>query len=193
MSNPILEAFGNAKTKRNNNSSRFGKYIEIFFDSRFKIAGAMNTNYLLEKIRVTQQSQGERNYHILYQLCLGLDAESRASLGLSGRSAGTFRYLNQSGCMNIDGVDDLEEFKDVLNCFIELGISETEYIFKVVASVLHLGNVDFDDIGDRECCVIESSTEYNPLEWAANLLGVPRDEIVKSLEKTVYISLLYDS
>src|SRR4051812_34965034 len=77
LANPILEAFGNAKTVRNNNSSRFGKYVEIFFDTQASICGARNTNYLLEKSRVVNTTENERNYHIFYQICSGFDINQR--------------------------------------------------------------------------------------------------------------------
>ena len=79
-SNPLLEAFGNAKTSRNNNSSRFGKFIEIQFDKGHKMSGAHIHIYLLEKSRIAQQTDGERNYHVFYQLLAGLSARSESAV-----------------------------------------------------------------------------------------------------------------
>ena len=93
--NPILEAFGNAKTTRNNNSSRFGKFIEIHFDSKYKVAGGYISHYLLERARVVSQSPEERNYHIFYQLCAGAPEQLRQQLQLG--TPDDFRYLNK-GC-----------------------------------------------------------------------------------------------
>jgi myosin heavy subunit len=106
--NPVLEAFGNAKTLRNNNSSRFGRWTAIHFSSKGSIIGASIENYLLEKSRVVFQNEGERNYHIFYQLCackgqdFGLEAGPEA-----------FRYLNQSNCTTAPGIDDSRDFSDV--------------------------------------------------------------------------------
>jgi myosin-1 len=94
-SNPLLEAFGNAKTVRNNNSSRFGKYFEIQFDKKGDPIGGRITNYLLEKSRVVYQSSGERNFHIFYQICSGSTKEEQEKYGT--KNAGDFYYLSQSG------------------------------------------------------------------------------------------------
>jgi myosin heavy subunit len=111
LANPILEAFGNAKTVRNNNSSRFGKYVEIFFDARGQICGAKTTNYLLEKSRVVGQTGDERNYHIFYQLCAGFSETERKKFRLA--DALSYTYLNQSGNVKIDDVDDVVDYKDM--------------------------------------------------------------------------------
>ena len=110
--NPVLEAYGNAKTIRNDNSSRFGKYCQVFFENNF-ICGADNTNYLLEKSRVVRQGPDERNFHIFYQIVNGADRELRGKYNLPD-STDHFKYLNQSGCSVVDGMDDKKEFADVL-------------------------------------------------------------------------------
>ena len=91
--NPILEAFGNAKTTRNNNSSRFGKFIEIHFDGKCSVVGGYISHYLLERARVTSQSPDERNYHIFYQLCAGANEEMAKKLHLAPPDS--FRYFNE--------------------------------------------------------------------------------------------------
>ena len=108
QANPILEAFGNAQTIRNNNSSRFGKFIRIEFNSRGQIAGANIERYLLEKSRVTSQTPNERNYHIFYQLMKGAPSEIKAYLLLDG-TLDDYRYTKISR-KDIDGVDDAVEF-----------------------------------------------------------------------------------
>jgi myosin heavy subunit len=106
--NPVLEAFGNAKTLRNNNSSRFGRWTAIHFSSKGSIIGASIENYLLEKSRVVFQNEGERNYHIFYQLCACKGQELVLDAGPE-----TFRYLNQSNCVTAPGIDDQRDFSDV--------------------------------------------------------------------------------
>ena len=105
---PLLEAFGNAKTVRNNNSSRFGRWIEVHFDGSGAIASARIEQYLLEKSRVVRQATSERNYHILYMLC---ESERGAQLGLLHPSA--YRFLNGSGCYAVDGRDESAEYGKV--------------------------------------------------------------------------------
>jgi myosin heavy subunit len=176
FANPILEAFGNAKTVRNNNSSRFGKFIEIFFDSSYRISGAQNTNYLLEKVRVVKQALGERNYHIFFQLCRGCSPEMLKKLGLSDPS--NFRYLNQSESLSIDGVDDAKDFREVEDCLTNLEIpeKETSALFEVTSGVLHLGNLVFEESGDRSCKL----KSLPSVQMVAKLLGVSESDIEKS-------------
>ncbi|RVX19198.1 Myosin-8 [Vitis vinifera] len=141
-SNPVLEAFGNAKTVRNNNSSRFGKFVEIQFDQRGRISGAAIRTYLLERSRVCQVSDPERNYHCFYMLCAApAEDVQRFKLG----NARTFHYLNQSNCYELEGVDDSKEYIATRKAMDIVGISsdEQEGIFRVVAAILHLGNIEF--------------------------------------------------
>lgn len=121
--NPLLESFGNAKTSRNNNSSRFGKWLEIRFqhshthDSHLELVGAKITQYLLEKSRVVAQANDERSYHIFYQMC----TYPAFDLGC----AENFRFLSLSGATEIAGVDDGKEFVDTLKSFDDLKFSGT--------------------------------------------------------------------
>jgi hypothetical protein len=172
-SNPVLEAFGNAKTLRNNNSSRFGKFMQIHFDPSAKILGCSNTSYLLEKSRVVFQDQGERNFHIFYLLCKGASDDMLKELKMK-RDPNNYKYINQSGCMDVDGINDASWYKEVLECFTSLGLNyekETMAILRVVASILLLGNVSFaEDPNDSENSVIKETGAS--LDDIAALLGV---------------------
>lgn len=167
-SNPLLEAFGNAKTLRNNNSSRFGKYFEIQFDTKGDPIGGKITNYLLEKSRVIMQVQGERNFHIFYQLCAGAEKDIRAEFGIA--SAENFYYLAQSGCYTVDNVDDVAEYNDTMKAMETIGISrdQRKQILKLIAGILWLGNVSFVENGSTTVI-----TDDNVLDFAASLLEVP--------------------
>ena len=120
--NPILEAFGNAKTVRNNNSSRFGKWMEVHFNGRAQICGSRIINYLLEKSRVVFQAPNERNYHIFYMITAASPPEMRTRLRLQGADA--YAYTNRSGSIVVDGLDDHEEFEVLLESFrcVALGV-----------------------------------------------------------------------
>lgn len=182
--NPILEAFGNAKTVRNNNSSRFGKYVEIYFDARAQICGATNTNYLLEKIRVVNQASGERNYHAFYQLLRGANATQLKTLRLTS-SPSDYYYLSQSGCDTVDDVDDAREHADVDKSMRELGWSAQEIndVYAILAGLLHLGNVHFDATGDRSCAVSLGSAAA--LANACSLLQLSASAFEKAVTSRV--------
>ncbi|KAG5114255.1 hypothetical protein JHK82_037524 [Glycine max] len=136
QTNFILEAFGNAKTSRNDNSSRFGKLIEIHFSVMGKICGAIVQTFLLEKSRVVQLALGERSYHIFYQLCAGSSSDLKERLNL--RAASEYKYLNQSDCMTIDGVDDAKKFHRLMKALdvIRMCKEEQELVFKMLAAIL---------------------------------------------------------
>ncbi|EPS66547.1 hypothetical protein M569_08229, partial [Genlisea aurea] len=127
-SSPVLEAFGNAKTVRNNNSSRFGKFVELQFNSRGRISGAAIRTYLLERSRVCQVSDPERNYHCFYMLCAAPPEEiTRYKLG----NPKAFHYLNQSNCYELNGVDDSEEYLLTKRAMDVVGISIDEQVSKL--------------------------------------------------------------
>ncbi|KAG9489357.1 hypothetical protein GDO78_005381 [Eleutherodactylus coqui] len=155
-SNPITEAIGNAKTTRNDNSSRFGKYTEISFDRRYQIIGANLRTYLLEKSRVVFQSENERNYHIFYQLCASALQPEFKDLRLM--NAEDFNYTNMGGCTVIEGVDDRRDMIDTQKTFNLLGFNVDFQmdVFKVLAAILHLGNVEFKRISDDKSSVVRN-------------------------------------
>uniref|UniRef100_A0AAZ3P529 Myosin VAb n=1 Tax=Oncorhynchus tshawytscha TaxID=74940 RepID=A0AAZ3P529_ONCTS len=144
-SSPIMEAIGNAKTTRNDNSSRFGKYIEIGFDKNYHIIGANMRTYLLEKSRVVFQATEERNYHIFYQLCASSHLPEFKPLQLG--NADDFHCTNQGGSPVIEGVDDAKEMCSTRKAFSLLGINETYQmdLFQILAALLHLGNVEVEE------------------------------------------------
>lgn len=140
--NPILEAFGNAQTVRNNNSSRFGKFIRIEFNRNGSISGAFIDWYLLEKSRVVRINANERNYHVFYQLLKGGDHKLKQEFLLDGLDVDDFTYT-RDGQDTISGVSDREEWDSLLEAFNIMGFSDKEQssILKTVAAVLHLGNL----------------------------------------------------
>ena len=166
--NPIMEAFGNAKTTRNDNSSRFGKYLEILFDKSTSIIGARIRTYLLERSRLVFQPSTERNYHIFYQLLAGLNPEDKKELGLS--TADDYKYTNQGGFPKIEGIDDAEEFQITKDALALIGVDGTKQmeIYKILAALLHLGNID---IAATRNDAHLSSDEPN-LAKACELLGI---------------------
>ncbi|WKX91079.1 hypothetical protein Q1695_009708 [Nippostrongylus brasiliensis] len=206
--NPILEAFGNAKTLRNNNSSRFGKFVEIHFGSDDKVAGGFVSHYLLEKSRVCRQAKGERNYHIFYQLIAGAPDDLYKKLRLAPPSK--FKYLKYGATTffkrpgskthisserlseearkagrSVDAiVDDAADFVHLVEALARAGLSKDEIndIFRTVAGVLHLGNVEFiDSINDtRGGCKVDPESEQS-LAIASELLGLEVAEMKMGL------------
>uniref|UniRef100_A0A0E0A235 Myosin motor domain-containing protein n=1 Tax=Oryza glumipatula TaxID=40148 RepID=A0A0E0A235_9ORYZ len=181
-SNPVLEAFGNAKTVRNNNSSRFGKFVEIQFDKSGKISGAAIRTYLLERSRVCQINSPERNYHCFYFLCAAPSEEIRKyNLG----DPSSFHYLNQSTCIKVDGISDNEEYLATRSAMNTVGITEQEQeaIFRVVAAVLHLGNINFVKGREVDSSVIKDEKARFHLNAAAELLMCDRGKLENALIK----------
>uniref|UniRef100_A0A8C9NV48 Myosin VB n=1 Tax=Serinus canaria TaxID=9135 RepID=A0A8C9NV48_SERCA len=174
-SSPIVEAIGNAKTTRNDNSSRFGKYIQIGFDKRYHIIGANMRTYLLEKSRVVFQAEDERNYHIFYQLCASSSLPEFKDLGLT--CAEDFFYTSQGGDTSIDGVDDADDFEKTRHAFTLLGVKESHQttIFRIIAAILHLGNLKIQGERDGEVCSVSSEDEH--LSSFCSLLGVEHSQM----------------
>ncbi|OAY54964.1 myosin-2 isoform X2 [Manihot esculenta] len=168
QTNSILEAFGNAKTSRNSNSSRFGKLIEIHFSTEGKICGAKIQTFLLEKSRVVQLAKGERSYHIFYLLCAGAPSILRERLNL--KMASEYNYLNQSECLVIDGVDDSLNFHKLMEALdiVQICKADQEEIFALLAAILWLGNISFHVIGDENH--VEVLTD-EAITNAARLMG----------------------
>ncbi|KAJ4731501.1 Myosin-related family protein [Rhynchospora pubera] len=178
QTNPILEAFGNAKTARNNNSSRFGKLIEIHFGATGRISGAAIQTFLLEKSRVVQCADGERSYHIFYQLCAGAPRSLREKLNL--RKAEFYKYLNQSSCRSIAGVDDSEMFLAVMEAMNVVHISKEDQdtVFAMLAAVLWLGNISFKVIDNENHITVVSD---EGAQTVAKLLGCTFDSLNMAL------------
>lgn len=173
--NPVMEAFGNAKTTRNDNSSRFGKYIEILFDKKTEIIGARIRTYLLERSRLVFQPLRERNYHIFYQLVAGATDSERNDWGLL--PVEHFEYLNQGGAPIIDGVDDKIEFDATRKSLGTIGVSQEKqaHIFGLLSALLHLGNVKIT--ATRTDSVLQSTEPA--LIKACQMLGVNAADFAK--------------
>ncbi|ONM38768.1 Myosin family protein with Dil domain [Zea mays] len=181
-SNPVLEAFGNAKTVRNNNSSRFGKFVEIQFDKSGKISGAAIRTYLLERSRVCQINSPERNYHCFYFLCAA-PSEDLKKYKLGDPSL--FHYLNQSACIKVDGINDAEEYLATRKAMDTVGITdqEQEAIFRVVAAVLHLGNINFTKGREADSSIIKDDKSRFHLNTAGELLMCDCEKLENALIK----------
>jgi myosin V len=181
-SNPLLEAFGNAKTARNDNSSRFGKFVEIDFDAAGRVTGAAISTYLLERSRVVSVHSPERSFHIFYQLCAGAAADPAlaAQLHLAGGPR-SFKYLAQSDTLELDEVDDAEAFHHTLDAMRVVGLQQdaVETILRVVAGVLHLGNLSFAATAGDDAELAPDAEQA--LNKGAELLGVAPDGLIAAL------------
>ena len=180
QSNPILEAFGNAGTLRNDNSSRFGKFIQLSFDRRGHLVGGSIESYLLEKVRLPLQQKGQRNFHIFYQMFAGGCAEDKTRWCLKDIS--DYRYVNQGGVFELRQVNDLADYSALLKALNTLKFSPQiqEDLFQIMASILHLGQVEFEPDADGEGSrVVQSDEVEKSVERASNLLGVSSEYLVK--------------
>ncbi|KAK9533740.1 hypothetical protein VZT92_008840 [Zoarces viviparus] len=212
--NPLLEAFGNAKTVRNNNSSRFGKFVEIHFNEKNAVVGGFVSHYLLEKSRICMQSNDERNYHIFYRLCAGASEDIKKKLHLD--SPDSFRYLNRgctryfaskdsdkqimqnrkspehlkAGALKDPLLDDVGDFNRMCVAMKKIGLDDTEKLdlFRVVAGVLHLGNIDFEETGSSSGGCVLKNQSGQTLEYCADLLGLDQDDLRVSLTTRVMLT-----
>ncbi|CAF1663444.1 unnamed protein product, partial [Adineta ricciae] len=178
--NPVLEAYGNAKTTRNNNSSRFGKFIRIHFGPTGKIAGADIEVYLLEKSRVIFQQPAERNYHIFYQMCSAAFPEMQKDCLLEPDPSKYF-YVAQ-GMLTIDGVDDTEEMKLTDEAMDVLGFTaeEKKNLYRCTSAIMHWGNSQWKQRPREEQAEADGTEE---VEKVAHLLGVEAADLLKGLLK----------
>ncbi|KAF3691274.1 Unconventional myosin-VIIa [Channa argus] len=185
--NPILEAFGNAKTVRNDNSSRFGKYIDINFTKGGAIEGARIEQYLLEKSRVCRQAPEERNYHIFYYMLMGMPAEQKKILSLG--NAAEYNYLTMGSCTSCEGRDDVKEYAHFRSALKILMFTENDSweISKLLAAILHIGNVEFEGtiVNNLEGCDILTSSHFNV---ASQLLEVDPKALEKSLTQHSFMT-----
>ncbi|XP_041372192.1 unconventional myosin-Ib-like [Gigantopelta aegis] len=183
LSNPVLEAFGNAKTAKNDNSSRFGKYMDIEFDYKGDPIGGVITNYLLEKSRVASRNPGERSFHIFYQLLSGADKSLLESLMLTPDPE-KYTFL-RNGCTEVSSIDDKGNFEKIRSGMQVIGFSETEVesVFQLVASILKLGNLQLvakSNEDGTDGCDIEDHSE---LYAVGELLSCDMEDLEKSLTK----------
>ncbi|CAM9708868.1 unnamed protein product, partial [Choristocarpus tenellus] len=185
-SSPILESFGNAKTLRNNNSSRFGKFLKLQFSGeKYCLAGSFIETYLLEKSRVLSQGQGERNFHILYELVAGGALSDLATtLKLDGPES--YSILSKNGCVTLPGVDDAEQFAAVQKAFGTIGLdAETQMqVWKILAAVLHLSKFELGKM-DHEQGEVATVADEEALAHLAFLLGVTGDSLKSLLTQRV--------
>ncbi len=176
-SNPLLEAFGNAKTLMNNNSSRFGKFILVSFNDNGKICSAKIFNYFLEKSRIVKVHPNERNYHIFYQFLKGANDTERKKFKLKELSY--FNYISK-GCLDIDEIDDKMNFIETKECLVRLKFTkdEIDLIFSTLMGILYLGNIDF--IVENSLIKINEKCKED-LATAIELLGSDPSTMVKIL------------
>lgn len=182
QSNPILESFGNARTVRNDNSSRFGKFIEIQFTSTGKLVGANVETYLLEKVRLVTQSAGERNYHIFFELLSGaMDSRELSQFYLAPTARPDDFIMTAAGTYDRrDGVTDKETYRQLRTAMstMKFSVAEQKQVFSVTAAILHSSNLTFGDLPGEESALDDQNVHLVPV---CNLLGVTFEDLNQSL------------
>lgn len=195
-SHPLLEAFGNAKTVRNDNSSRFGKFIQMQFDVEDAttaafggkavpsclLAGSTCETYLLEKSRVVGHEELERTYHIFYQLLAAPDEiKNEFWEGLVGKTNASFRYVGETETLQIEGKTDGERFERTLKALELLDVTGAKLrtLMRAVCAVMQLGNIVFEeDPSDSDKSIISSNDELSTL---SDIMGIPNEDLKKAL------------
>merc|ERR1719237_363475 len=177
--NPILEAFGNAKTVKNDNSSRFGKFIRINFDASGYIAGANIETYLLEKARIIRQAPDERTFHIFYQLLTGASQELKSQMILE--DARNYTFMTK-GAVRVPGIEDVEEFQMTQNAMKVMGISDEDMgsIWRVISASLLFGNMEFKQERNSDQATLPDNTVAQKV---AHLLGIQVTDLTKAFLK----------
>ncbi|KAM9902281.1 hypothetical protein OXX79_004035 [Metschnikowia pulcherrima] len=175
--NPLLESFGCAKTLRNNNSSRHGKYLEIYFNPENQPSAAHITNYLLEKQRVVQQISNERNFHIFYQFTKHCPPQYQQAYGVQGPES--YVYTSAAKCINADGIDDAKDFQETINAMNVIGLAQVEQdnIFRMLAAILWIGNISFVEDENGNAAVRDEGVT----NFVAYLLEVNAEILKKSI------------
>ena len=184
QSNPLLEAFGNAKTLRNDNSSRFGKYFNLLFDPQGAPQGGVVHNYLLEKSRIVNPGRGERNFHIFYQLLAGAPSKIKAAFTML-KGASDYGYLAASGVYEVEHVDDAKEFTGTRAAMKAVGLksSQIEGVLRVVAAVLMLGSVKFEakDVDGAEGSTLKHGASTTAMDLFCSQLGLDAEAFTYAL------------
>jgi myosin protein heavy chain len=177
QANPILEAFGNAKTVKNDNSSRFGKFIRINFDASGYIAGANIETYLLEKSRAIRQAKDERTFHIFYQLLAGASPEQKKEFILEDPK--TYTFLSSGGHLPVPGVDDVAEFHATCKAMSIMGMTIDDFsaIFRTVSTVMLFGNMKFKQERNSDQAILPDNTIAQKV---AHLSGLSVTEMTKA-------------
>ena len=183
--NPLLESFGCAKTLRNNNSSRHGKYLEIKFNAQYEPCAGNITNYLLEKQRVVSQIKNERNFHIFYQFTKGASENYRQIFGV--QKPEQYVYTSASGCTSVDNMDDIEDFNETIKAMQVIGLiqEEQDQIFRMLAAVLWIGNISFTEDEEGNAKVRDTAVT----DFVAYLLQINAQILIKAVvERTMETS-----
>jgi myosin V len=182
VSNPILESFGNARTVRNDNSSRFGKLIELQFKQTGSLIGATINTYLLEKVRLVHQAESERTFHIFYEVLAASTRQEREMFSLNEYTANDFKMTNQSGTYHRrDGVDDSKQYDDLLFSMGTMGVEDNvqQDIIRVICAFLHASNLTFGVHPVDDSARVDETNRH--LEPVLGLLGLEKAAFTAAL------------